>query len=179
MDFGDNVKKKNRDMRLLQKIKHWQLFLLFFLPSYFINSRLSMIIIMMSILTLFSAWIYSIGVSGQSIKGGINKQKYLLTLFKISCLLMPIFWLINIVDQLVLLNIESGESIMRIINLIINIMFLLTGIYMILYVSKTIKGIELKRKPKFTDYILTIIWFIILPVGIWFIQPRINKIYTK
>ena len=159
-------------------IKHWQLFLLMFIPSSFISSRLSMIIIIMYFLTLISTWIYSVVVPGQDKKGDNEYQKTSLRIFKLSCLLMPLFWFISIVDPIEFLNIEIGENIIRIIKLIVSFGFILTGVFMIFYVSMTIKEIELKRKPKFSDYILTMIWFIVLPVGIWFIQPRINKIYA-
>jgi hypothetical protein len=163
-------------MRLLQKMKHWQLFLLLFIPTYFINSRLSMIIIIMYFLTLLSAWIYSIGVLGQEKKIEIIQWTTLSKVFKISCLLMPLFWFINFIELFGLLNNDIGESIKRILNLIASFGFLLTGFFMIFYASMTLKEIELKRKPKFSDYMMTMIWFVVLPVGIWFIQPRINKI---
>jgi hypothetical protein len=48
--------------------------------------------------------------------------------------------------------------------------------YSLYFVSKTIASVELQREALFSDYIADffLIWF--FPVGIWFIQPRINKI---
>jgi len=47
--------------------------------------------------------------------------------------------------------------------------------YCMYFVSKTIRTIELNRKVSFGDYAgeFFLIWF--YPVGIWIIQPRINK----
>jgi len=39
-----------------------------------------------------------------------------------------------------------------------------------------IKSIELNRKPDFGEYLITVLAFVIWPIGIWFIQPRLNKI---
>lgn len=48
--------------------------------------------------------------------------------------------------------------------------------YNMVFVAKTIKTVELQREVTFSDYALEFVltWF--LPVGIWFLQPRINKI---
>ncbi len=49
-------------------------------------------------------------------------------------------------------------------------------IYIIYFIAKTLKSVELQREAHFSDYIgeFFLMWF--FPVGIWFIQPRINKI---
>jgi hypothetical protein len=47
--------------------------------------------------------------------------------------------------------------------------------YCIYFASKTIKIIELNREVTFVDYAgeFFLIWF--FPIGLWFIQPKINK----
>lgn len=49
-------------------------------------------------------------------------------------------------------------------------------IYNLYFVAKTIRSAEMQREAHFSDYIgeFFLIW--ILPIGIWFIQPRINAI---
>ncbi|MES2557188.1 MAG: hypothetical protein V4604_13615 [Bacteroidota bacterium] len=49
-------------------------------------------------------------------------------------------------------------------------------IYVLYFVAKTLKSVELQREAHFSDYIgdFFLIWF--FPVGVWFIQPRINRI---
>lgn len=48
--------------------------------------------------------------------------------------------------------------------------------YMLYFIAKTIKTVELQHVVKFDDFIgeFFLIWF--YPIGIWFIQPKINKI---
>ncbi|WP_343635993.1 hypothetical protein [Fluviicola sp.] len=47
------------------------------------------------------------------------------------------------------------------------------------FVAKTVKSIELQRNPRFSNFVgdFFLIW--IFPVGIWFIQPRINALVEK
>lgn len=47
------------------------------------------------------------------------------------------------------------------------------------FVAKTVKSAELQRNPRFSNFAgdFFLIW--IFPVGIWFIQPRINKLIEK
>ena len=48
--------------------------------------------------------------------------------------------------------------------------------YLLYFVSKTLKTVELKREVTFSDFLgeFFMIWF--FPFGIWIIQPRINKL---
>lgn len=48
-------------------------------------------------------------------------------------------------------------------------------IYSLYFVAKTFKTVELQREVKFSDFAgeFFMIWF--YPIGIWIIQPKINK----
>jgi len=47
--------------------------------------------------------------------------------------------------------------------------------YTLYFVAKTFKTVELQREVKFSDFAgeFFLIWF--YPIGIWIIQPKINK----
>ncbi|MEZ4777307.1 MAG: hypothetical protein R3D00_29290 [Bacteroidia bacterium] len=47
--------------------------------------------------------------------------------------------------------------------------------YILYFVSKTIKTVELQREVSFSDFAgeFFMIWF--FPIGIWIVQPKINK----
>lgn len=49
-------------------------------------------------------------------------------------------------------------------------------IYCLYFVAKTFKTVELQRETKFSDYVgeFFLIWF--FPIGVWIIQPKINRI---
>jgi len=48
--------------------------------------------------------------------------------------------------------------------------------YIIYFVSKTLKMAELQRNVSFSDYAgeFFLIW--LYPIGIWFVQPKINEL---
>jgi hypothetical protein len=50
--------------------------------------------------------------------------------------------------------------------------------YNLYFISKSLKAVELNREPALNEYIpdFILMWFFI--VGVWFIQPRINKIFS-
>ena len=43
-------------------------------------------------------------------------------------------------------------------------------------VAKSLKSIELDREAKFSECIIDAITIFALPIGVWFIQPRLNRI---
>lgn len=49
-------------------------------------------------------------------------------------------------------------------------------VYTMYFAAKTIKLAELQRPVTFTDFAdeFFLIWF--FPIGIWFVQPRINEL---
>lgn len=51
--------------------------------------------------------------------------------------------------------------------------------YMMYFVAKTIKTVELGREADFGDFVgdFFLIWF--FPVGVWFLQPKINKMLEE
>jgi hypothetical protein len=51
--------------------------------------------------------------------------------------------------------------------------------YTLYFVAKTFKTVELQREVKFSDFAgeFFMIWF--YPIGIWIIQPKINKMIEE
>jgi hypothetical protein len=139
---------------------------------------LTMIIIATALLALYSLWLYSIGIFGQNRLTEFDLKREKTIYLTISCFLMPICWLITIINPAKMLNLLPEPILLRIITLIISLGFIITGLYMTYFVSKTLKTLELKSDPKFKDFILLMLGLIIWPIGIWFIQPKINKIFS-
>ena len=53
-------------------------------------------------------------------------------------------------------------------------------LYSIYFVAKCIKSIELNREAMPTDYIAIFFGLLLYPIGVWFIQPKIqHKVNTK
>ena len=48
-----------------------------------------------------------------------------------------------------------------------------------LFLGKVLKTIEIQKKAVFGDYFLYFIMLVIWPIGIWWIQPRLNGVVEK
>jgi hypothetical protein len=58
-------------------------------------------------------------------------------------------------------------------------LFAIGYVYLTYWVAKTIKLLELQREVRFSEFIreFFLIWF--FPIGIWFIQPKINRWFEE
>jgi len=165
-------------MKLFVKIKHWQFFLLPFLLQYALtDSRLSFLIVATIFLTVFSIWICSIGIFGQKKLLALGLKNSNTIYLKTACILMPVLWLIVSIYPFSLLYAFLPNIISRVQQMLPSLGFFVCWFYSIYFASKTIKAIETQGVPKFKNYILIILGMIVvLPIGIWFIQPKVNKI---
>ncbi|RNC86368.1 MAG: hypothetical protein ED556_08730 [Winogradskyella sp.] len=188
--------------------KHWQLFTLMFgipillqiviMISVFSNTDLTgpepygvlnlmkvFPIIMILYVGLFFGWFWSIG---------IGLQKYIPTDIKMKIKKFKIFFFIPLIYILFLIaiigtsfyGVSSGNNAvggivgkMLFIVIPMHLFSMFCTFYLLYFTSKTIKTTELERNVTFSDFIgeFFMIWF--FPIGIWFIQPRINKIINE
>jgi len=161
-------------MLLFLKIKHWQLFLTFVLPMYFVKSSIALLIITEFDLVLFSLWIYSTVIYGQLKISDLKIKKNNLTFFKINCLLLPVIWLtirLCINQTGIILN----SIPFRILFIAWDLYFFIGFFYMTYIAAKTVISIDKVRSVNFNEYFYTMIGFVFFPIGVWIIQPKINK----
>lgn len=189
--------------------KHWQLFTLMFgvpflLQIFAILSMFANIdsngnpdhIGMMNMMKIFPfiiflyigfyfGWFWSIGIGLQKyipidIKMKINKFKIFF-----FCPQIYILFLLTLIG-IAFYGISSdnnaiGGFVGKMIFLVIplHLFSIFCNFYLLYFVAKTIKTAELKRAVTFAEFVgeFFMIWF--FPIGIWFIQPRINKILTE
>ena len=167
-------------MRFLLRLKHWQLFFLaiglpiladFFTSGHGQAGTMDKVIGVITVSTVFG-WIWTIGnelykllPTGQNFKLWRFRTAITLAL----TLLVFIFW------------ITENETIMASDDFLILIftgtpIYLGLMIYVVLYAAKTLKTIELGRSAKIDEYAgeAFLIWMV--PLGVWFIQPRLNKL---
>lgn len=56
------------------------------------------------------------------------------------------------------------------------VLFAVGWIYTTYFLSRNLKLAEKQDEVYLLDYALDIVWFWIFPIGIWFLQPRINRL---
>jgi len=163
-------------MKLFLQAKHWQLFLLLYIPPYFIRSPFTMFIILSFFLTITSLWVLSVGIASNR-NNNMKPNSFFKHVFIICCIFMPLFWIFLNISPIFLKNNVNAELLLGNIKLAFSIGFILTSVYMLLYASKSLGQSAFQNTKSFVKYILLILALIVLPIGIWFIQPRVNKMH--
>ncbi|MEL7122386.1 MAG: hypothetical protein AAFO07_23275 [Bacteroidota bacterium] len=182
--------------------KHWQIFILIFgIP--FLAQMLSLsavtytiainentdkaiglfsffpFLIVLSIVFYF-AWFFSIGVGLQkSIPSHINLN---VKRFKIF-LLFPAIYMFLLMLFMYYMFTNMTVTAMNTFALVFIIPMHLFAIFCMFYcmyfVAKTYKTAELQREVSFGDFVgeFFLIWF--YPIGVWFLQPKINELNSN
>ena len=171
-------------MKRIIKLKHWQVFsilsIFYILIFVFQQTEISIgtltsleLIIASTIilLILFFLWFMSIGLFLNQIPDNpYHFRKYLLIFAGVSCILGYSF--------LNLQRLGLENNIIPMWLSMVTFPFTFWGIIYVFYkVPKSLKSLELGQKAKFSDFFLDLILFALFPIGIWIIQPRLNKIY--
>lgn len=176
-------------------LKHWQLFLLligiplifqFVIIGFTIASRnpaayfIYFPIITILIIGLSLSWSYSLGTN--LYKRLPVTAKMSLTRFKIFLFFPGIYMIFFLVFMAGLFSdVSSGREpnpgiLFLIFPLHLFAMFCL--FYCLYFNAKALKTVELQRPVTFSDYAgeFFLLWF--FPIGIWIIQPRVNRLFA-
>ena len=169
------------------RIKHWQLFLLLVVlwigtgaaqlaampssPEEPIGTVFPFVAVVELVALVFAGWLWSLGRFLQSVVP--HRLKMSPTFFRISVTL-PLLCIPLLALAFQSLNVA-----------LIGIVFIAYGIalaaevYSWYFVARSLALAQYLRKVRFSDYEATLlgIWF--FPVGVWFIQPKINRLYVK
>jgi hypothetical protein len=170
-------------MKKILTINSWQLFCLIIgltiiLNLYFEinNTPITLRQIIYTIpFCIYLIWIYSIGINLYKRLPSTNKiniNQYKTVFFLISSYLCLIL-ILN-------LKMHSGSLINQFPFSYIIISFLgyILGLFYIIYTtSKMLRSVELGRNVSFIQFRQDFIIMCIFPIGVWIIQPRINKIF--
>ncbi len=180
------------------KAKHWQLFILMVgLPFLFQIITIVYVIVtdnplfalstfpifMLLYVIIFFGWFWSIGVGLHKFlpeNHNLNLNKFKIFFF------IPLAYIIILMFSMMYLGLfeqfpppDDMIGISLILILPFHLFSAFCMFYMLYFCAKTIKSIELNREVEFSDYAgeFFLIWFYI--IGIWILQPKINKIYFK
>lgn len=171
-------------MDIFLRLKHWQLFLLvvvlpIFLPSDPATSLPFFFITMILVGGVIFGWVYSLGINlhkklPQSVLMNLRLFKWMIfiSLVYISAISLYTSQTLSSSGQ------QFNTGIFALIfTLHLFVMFCL--FYCLHFIAKSLKALELRKHVTFSDYAgeFFLIWF--FPFGIWFIQPRINKLFDS
>jgi len=187
------MNKINSDYNFLLKLKHWQLF--FFLlgipllleligiilihPTNIydvLNINLYLMPIIISVIMLFLfRWFWSVGIIlYKKISFDMNLKRFKAALlFSFTYMILFLFFILSVF--LAFVNRKEGfPSIVNIIILALYLFSILCLIYVVHFISKLLIGMKLGRRPFIKEYVGCFFLLLFFPVGIWFIQPKIN-----
>ena len=135
------------------------------------------IIIIIYVSILFG-WLYSIGINVCKkipIDIFIGLLKFKLSIF------IPVVYLIIIAIFMAVIFPLTGQPQLPIFVLIIPFHFISMAciFYCLHFVAKALKTAEWQQSVSFSDYLGEFFLLCFFPVGIWFIQPRVNKLFSQ
>jgi len=167
-------------MNLFLSAKHWQLFIIF-CGSAFLSDFVTTFSIFFNLLGVgvYLAWMYAISVGMQKMVPPPAKMN--VTLFKVFFFIPAIYFiLILIVMDYFTKSFGgpfSGRNALIIVPVHLFSMFCI--FYCLYFLAKAIKTVELQRVVTFSDFFpeFLLAWF--FPIGVWILQPRINKIIKQ
>lgn len=170
-------------MNSIVKLKHWQLFIVlcttyivsivFELNLFSIARVVALqISVYLSVITLifFFSWIIVIGIYLNNIPNNPHHFRAPILIFAVLCSMIGYIKL-NI-DRLE----QEGLFTQNFFSMLLPL-FVFFGIFYTFYnVPKSLKSIELGREAVFSEWIIDAFLLFTFPIGVWFIQPRLNKI---
>jgi hypothetical protein len=164
-------------MRFLLRLKHWQLFLLIVLPAYFISNSLIGRIIDCVWMVFFIGWIYVIGISMYTLVQ--NKDKFNINYFKFSCLFVSVAFAAIIIiyggysiDQ----SFYQRDSGLILLLISFHAYLIWSLLHIFYFAAKALVSVTEGDVVRFSEFYRTFLAFCFYPIGLWFIQPAVQKI---
>ncbi len=182
---------------LFLKAKHWQLFSLTFGipfifqivmmvnifsnigdgnipdPTYMFKYMTFFCIFIVLFMGVWFGWFWSVAIGLQAKMPEGVKMK--VTKYKIFFFSPLIYILVLIFFMSTMTTNSVPNPAMFIVILPLHLFSMFCMFYNLYFVAKTFKTVELQRETRFSDFAgeFFMIWF--YPIGIWIIQPKINK----
>jgi hypothetical protein len=179
-------------MEVLLRLKHWQIFMLTF-GILAIFPALQFIILFSDVAVfggmingllmdrvtalagvatavVQACYIYIVGIrlSEKRPNDNFNENRFKICLY----LMTGIAALQNVIFPLIGFDARG-------MNLFLSIVTLGAGLYTDYFVAKALKSVEMDRESNFDDFTGDFFSFVFFPIGVWWLQPRINNIFDK
>lgn len=191
-------------MKIFLSLKHWQLFALIFLPPMLLYATAIIQLLesqnvqafstfmpaaMVLIFSLLFSWLYAVGgaIHANLQNEGhfpFSKFKWAMALAYLGSLAMAIG-----IIRIFSLAQEASDEGQSIANETLVYAFMMVGAYGVVIIgtlyaywqlAKGLNAVEVQRGIRqHPDNIIDFIWFLFSMVGIWMLQPRINRLFGK
>ena len=158
----------------LLKLRHWQVFILFALGYLLINWLFSY-----SFLVGYGIILLVVGFVGWYALLGNTLYQYLPrgVTYSISWFLADAFLIIAVYGATLILF--NGNLELSGFAAIPGLYFFFAIAHLFWFPAVALVAAENKAAPAFSQYAGTLIQLVVWPVGIWFIQPRLNRIAAE
>ena len=161
-------------MNIFLKLKHWQLFVLLMGIPFFqiiVEPENQTIVQLLAALFLcvYFGWLYSLGVNlhkklPSSVKMNLKKFKWR---FFVSIAVMLLTGVLAGTDN----------EIAFVVMLIPSLVLAYCIFYCYYFIAKALKAVE-SQEPN-EDFLGEFFYLWFFPIGVWLIQPRVNKIFDE
>jgi hypothetical protein len=140
-------------------------------------------VLMMVFIGVIFGWLYSIGIGLQSklpedVKMQVGRFKifFFIPLVYISLISMAMFFLVSNIAFLA----GTFASVGLVMFIFLFHLFSMFCIFYVLYfAAKTFKTVELQKEVRFSEFAGEFFMLWIFPIGVWILQPKINKIMEE
>jgi hypothetical protein len=160
-------------MKIFLTLKHWQLFLIWVLSAItcsVLDETPIFIYASIIYLSLLTTWVFSIGKIINSKPTNMNKVKNYRENTWYFC------YLLTIVIFFVLWRIEKSSGIS---TLVLFCLGAFSGFKLVNFSSKVLRQFEEKEELQFRNYFIEFFLIMYMVIGIWFLQPRLNRIMNE
>ncbi|HEY5746594.1 MAG TPA: hypothetical protein VIU12_10995 [Chryseolinea sp.] len=172
-------------MRLILTLRHWQIFLLLWAFDFSIVGLLTLTqfdlpeILWNFIFGWIPLTVYplllGLGLHKHVVPAGEKTDRDFKTFIIFLCVWIVFFFGTEVLKS----QLDFGEHLPDMPLRIVAAISLFVLFKFIQFPSRTINSIELKREAGFWEYIADSFRILCWPLGIWWIQPRINRINDK
>ncbi len=162
-------------MKIFLKLKHWKMFLIWILGSIQMQIFMKSDIWIISFIIYFGlifGWMYSIGKVLNEKNAEILKM---LNIWSVIYIISMIPFVINFH------NMEIGNygEMNKLISVPAGIIAIISIVKVVLISSKSLKQKEENKELTFSNYAKEFFLILYMIVGIWVLQPKLNKIVEK
>lgn len=160
-------------MNFILRLKHWQVFIILiiglFVGNFEIEGNQTLTAILLSFgMTTYFLWILLVGHGLYQIlpeKIDLNYNLFLINSF---------IWL---TAYIIVMVISDGQGMtFKGLAALPGFYVFYAFLYFLMFPARTLKSIEKNKKADIGECIGDFFLIVFLPIGIWFLQPRINKV---